>query len=386
MRRQYTVLAAAVTVLFCMGGLYAWSAFVPALRTSYGFTAARTQIVFGVTIAVFAITTVIAGRLYSTCGARLLTAIGALLFGTGYWLAGTSEGDFHLILVGIGVLSGMGTGLGYAAALFSATQWFPNQRGLATGIAVAGFGGGAIALSWMVQLLEQHSWPALMIFRFVGLLYGVLLLGGAFFLFRAPLSGGVSGSAPLPPIALGRSRPFWTLATGLFVGTFAGLMVIGNLKAIGLNAGLSSETATLAISVFAAGNAAGRIIWGWLFDRIGYRTITISLVLLGIAMLLLIPAQHSAVYFTVISALVGFGFGACFVVYAAQTAVFFGVKQMERIYPLVFLGYGFSGIGGPLTGGLLFDYSGEYTAAIIAGAGIVMIGVLATHRKPSLTS
>jgi OFA family oxalate/formate antiporter-like MFS transporter len=177
-----------------------------------------------------------------------------------------------------------------------------------------------------------------------------------------------------------KDRVFLKLVTGIFCGTFAGLLVIGNLKSIAIDAGASSETATAAISFFALGNASGRLAWGWLFDRFGYPVIPASLLFLCAALILLLMARFEPLVFSLCALGVGFGFGACFVLYAAQVALRYGAEQVASIYPLVFLAHGVAGITGPPLGGFLRDYTGSYLWALVAGITVLTFGAWNTFR------
>jgi len=336
---RYVILLASLVIQLCLGGIYAWSEFVPQLNASYGVTVAQTQLVFGFSIAAFTGAMVFAARLAERRGPRLVAGIGGVLFGLGYLTASFSGGSFPMMLIGIGVLAGIGTGFGYACLLPTCMRWFPDHKGLVTGIAVAGFGGGAVILAFLADLLIGRGLDVLAVFRWVGVGYGLVILAAAQVL-RFPAAEAADRS--LPALRLGallRDPFFVALVVGIFSGTFAGLMVIGNLKPLGLWAGLSPAWATWTISVFAACNVAGRIAWGRVADKLGRRSIHTSLGFLTLALgLLAVAGLRWPVTVVGASFLVGFGFVACFVVYAAQTASRYGDDRFGRVYPLVFLG------------------------------------------------
>ncbi len=372
---RYAVLAASVVIQVCLGGLYAWSSFVPALRDSYGLSSAQTQLIFGLMIAVFTLATVPAGRLLERRGPRWLVLASGLLFAAGYLLASFSGGSFALLLVGIGVIAGIGTGLGYVCPLATGMRWFPDHKGLVTGLAVAGFGAGAVLLSNLAEILAARGADTLSIFRWIGIAYGVVIALAALAM-RFPASGRLSKAASVPTGRRLRRDPFfYGLLVGIFSGTFAGLLVIGNLKPIVLAGGIPPVHAALAISVFAAGNASGRIAWGWLSDRFGQRTVWLSLTFLALAVVVLGVGAQSIAGGLVAAFLVGFGFGACFIVYAAQVASRFGPERLGRVYPFVFLGYGAAGVVGPWVGGWLYDLTGSYDSALLLSLAVVVAGL-----------
>jgi OFA family oxalate/formate antiporter-like MFS transporter len=208
--------------------------------------------------------------------------------------------------------------------------------------------------------------------------YGLAIFGAAL-LLKAPEAKEDANVRAAPALGiLLQDRIFWALVLGMFCGTFAGLLVIGNLKPMALASGLSPVSATAAISAFALGNTGGRIAWGWVADRTGYGAIPLSLAFLAVAMAGLVPLSARAGYYAVLSALIGFGFGACFVVYASQTASRYGLDRVGSVYPLVFLAYGLAGIIGPWVGGVVYDTTTSHTPAVIASVAVVLAGLLAS--------
>ncbi len=374
---RYFILTASVAIQLCLGGVYAWSVFVTPLRSAYGLSTAQTQIIFGVMFAAFTVTMVFAGRLMEKRGPRLVATIGGLMFGCGYVLASISGGAFPLLLLGIGIIGGAGIGFCYVCPLATCVKWFPQSKGLVTGLAVAGFGGGAVLLSLLAGALIERGSNVLEVFRVVGLAYGAVLVGCAM-LLRVPKE---TSQQPQVGVSLRRllcHGGFWSLASGMFCGTFAGLMVVGNIKPIGVSAGLNPQEAGLAIVTLAVGNTAGRVLWGAVYDKIGRSVIPLSLAVLCMAVVVLLPSASSGPTFALAAALVGLGFGACFVVYAAEVSAEYGPHAIGNVYPIIFLAYGFSGIMGPPVGGALFDKTGSYLAAMVVAAIIVASGIIAT--------
>ncbi|HSW51417.1 MAG TPA: MFS transporter [Bryobacteraceae bacterium] len=375
---RWIVLGASLVIQTCLGAVYAWSAFVPALKRDHGLTGGQAGLVFGVTIAVFTVAMVFAGRMQESRGPRPVASVGAALFGAGYLLASFSGGSFPILLASLGVLAGAGTGFGYVCPLTTSVRWFPRHKGLIAGVAVAGFGGGAVLLSGVAGSLLARGVPVLDLFRLVGLVYGAATLAGAL-LLRTPEPPGAAAQPLLPFRVLTASREFRSLAIGMFAGTFGGLLVVGNLGPMGLAAGLPSDMAILSIQVFALGNAAGRVGWGWLHDRVGRPALPISLLAL-LSAIVALAAAESAAAFVGMAGVTGFCFGACFVLYAAQVSAAFGYTRLGGIYPFIFLAYGFSGLTGPAFGGWIHDLTGGFTLAVVAAAAILALGAAAVHQ------
>ncbi|MFW5856486.1 MAG: MFS transporter [Planctomycetota bacterium] len=373
---KISILLSSVLIQTCIGGLYAWSEFVPALTDTHGLSTAQTQLIFGALIAAFTVSMVVAGRLLNRIAPRWIAMFGGLLFGGGYWIAARSGGDFGLLLLGIGIVTGIGTGFCYVCPLTMCAKWFPERKGLVTGIAVAGFGGGAVVLSALGEHWFAHDIGILPIFGRIGVLYGAAIV-----LAALPLRMPGGERAGRPPVAFGiltRDRHFWGLALGMFAGTFAGLLVIGNLKPMLLAAGASSTVATAAISAFAIGNAIGRVSWGGVADRVGAGVVPVSLSFLTATLLLAWVLPGASAGAIALSALLGIGFGACFVVYAAETASHYGADRLAAIYPLVFLAYGLSGLAGPWVGGLVYDRTGSYAGGLLLSFAVLAVAIVGT--------
>ncbi|HSW58196.1 MAG TPA: MFS transporter [Dehalococcoidales bacterium] len=373
---KYIVLVSSVLIQMCLGGLYAWSTFVPSLRNDYDLTTAQTQLIFGLMIAVFTVVMNFAGRMQEKWGPRPVVIISGILFFSGYLVASQSDGQFLLLLLGISVIAGAGTGFGYVCPLATCMKWFPKRKGLVTGITVGAFGSGAILLSWVVDRLMVQNINTLEIFRWIGIGYGLLILTASFFM-KAPQKTLAATTVPhIKFVRLFKERAFWGAIAGMLTGTFTGLLIIGNLKPIALSFDFTPAAAALAITTFSIGNALGRICWGWIADRYHERTLMASLIFLAVSALILSFTGVSMGFFLIVSLLVGFGFGACFVLYATLVANRYGTSQVGIIYPLIFLAYGFSAIVGPTIGGSLYDLIGGYIEAIWISAAIAAIGAI----------
>jgi len=164
----------------------------------------------------------------------------------------------------------------------------------------------------------------------------------------------------------------------MFSGTFSGLLIVGNLKPIGLSYGAAKVYATIAISMFAIGNSLGRIIWGRIMDSHGgKKTITTALLVMAVVVVLVLVLSSNSLLFIIVALLVGFGFSANFVLFATEVTHIYGIENLNNIYPSVHLSYGVAEIIGPIIGGKLFDINGSYDLAIIIATSISAIGAVA---------
>ncbi len=367
MKNRWIILAAGVLIQTVFGGIYAWSSFTSHLINNYGLSKGQCGFIFGLTIAVFTLAMTFSGRLMTKIGPRLTTAIGAVLFMCGYLFASFSGGSYIILLLSIGCISGVGIGLGYVCPLSVGMKWFPTKKGLVTGVAVGGFGGGAILISAIAGHFPKEI-DVLLFFRWLSITAGVLLLLASFMLIEPSQEEKVKTETVNLKATI--SPQFLLLVLCIFAGTFSGLLVIGNLIQIVKTVGLTANQAVSTISIFSIGNVIGRISWGHLFDRFHYKTIPSSLALFALFFPLLLVNLPSYIIMVVVG-LMGFGFGANFVVYAGAISKYFGTDGFTKLYPICFLGYGFAGLVGPSTGGFLADMSGSYNTALYLSTAIV---------------
>ncbi len=380
MNNRYIVLVASLLIQISLGGLYAWSEFIPHLKSEYDISTTETQLIFGITIASFTIAMIFAGRLQDKKGPKLVAIIGGVLFGLGYIIAAFSGGSFILLLLGIGFIAGSGIGFGYVAPLATCIKWFPNHQGLITGISVAGFGGGAVVLAELVEFAFNSKILVLDIFLCIGILYGATIIASAFYLSNPKTSVAKSAKKTIDIKKLIKNNKFKAMLIGMSTGTFAGLLVIGNLKPLGDANGLCSDITTAAIAVFAIGNALGRLLWGKLYDKLKEKTIPISLIFIAISVGMLLLFGNTNSSFIIISLLIGMGFGGCFVIYATSVSDIYGISVLGSVYPWIFLSYGASGILGPLTGGILFDITGSYLVPVFLATLISAMGAVFAYK------
>ena len=362
--RKYATTAASFIIMLCIGSVYAWSIIATELIRAYDFSASQSQLIFGTIIAVFPATMIFVGQLSEKVKPRYFGYISGILFFLGYYLASRSQGNFSLILAGIGLLAGIATGFGYWLALTLPVQWFPEKKGLITGIASAGFGLGAVFMSEISEIILNKGYTVLQLIKIMGISYGLIIFVLSNLIFQVQKPAG-SKKIPVNASPFIQSKSFKILFLGIFLGTFAGLLIIGSLGIIGSQYDVSSHYLIHGIAIFAIANFLGRLVWGFLSDHIG-GSLSIFLALLfqsaAIFSLSLFPITNAL--YLILAFSIGFGFGGNFVLFAKETAQVFGIEKLGIVYPYVFLGYAIAGILGPISGGFLFDFSGTFSHAL----------------------
>ena len=403
------VIAGALLIQLSLGAVYAWSVFAKPLQDS-GWSTSETQWPFTVGLVTFALVMVYAGRKLYVFGPRKMTAAGGVMLGAGYLLAGATGGEsFWPVMIGVGLLGGAGIGLGYVVPIAVGMQWFPDKKGLITGIAVAGFGLGA-----MIWVKLAGTWGGLIVDYGIGrtfMIYGVIFMGlvllGSLWMtfppnFKPPQPDHVGGKFDFRSREMIRTIDYWSIFSTFAIGATAGLMCIGLMKQFPSQALVTNGTpeaaadaaAGTAMVIFAIFNAIGRIGWGKISDIIGHAVNCDhhgrkkSLIIMAASQGLLIIAFpyfagiESTLY--LFAALIGFNFGGNFALFPAITTDTFGHKFFGQNYGYVFLGYGVGGTIGPMLGGYLGDMGNFLLAFIITGAmNLAAAVIISTARIPS---
>lgn len=378
MKNRWIALLAGVLIQIILGGIYAWSPLISLLGETYGLTKGQGGFIFGLCITTFTLTMVFAGRFLVAHGPQLTAGLGAVLFTGGYLLASFSEGSYPVLLLGLGVITGSGIGFGYVCPLAVGMKWFPHNKGLVTGISVAGFGGGAIILSSVAGYFLHSGMPVLVFFRWWGIVAGSILFIASLFLMEP--AARVTTRPKRAGIGEVLSIQFALCAMGIFAGTFAGLLINGNLVPIVIEGGIASSRSRMAISLFAVGNAVGRIGWGHLFDRLGFKSIPISLLGMSVACIPLFLQLPKWLLLLDVS-IIGFFFGANFVIFASAIARYFGQTLFSTLYPLCFIAYGLAGFIAPGIGGYFKDLTGSFRISLIGAIAIVVFaGILSAVK------
>jgi OFA family oxalate/formate antiporter-like MFS transporter len=244
-----------------------------------------------------------------------------------------------------------------------------------SGLAVLGYGASAILLTAIAKPLLERGWKVLDIFGAMGAIFGpaVVLLGLLLFL-PGPIEHAAARKFRRRDLA--RDGRFWWMFLAFFTATVPALIFIGSLKDIVQFLGNNPSIAYAAVVVTAIGNSAGRVAWGFVYDRLGGRRSA----LLSIASNALIPLAvlslgGAAGGILAISFLAGFCYGGCFGIYAPETARIYGPAVMGSAYPCVLLSHGIAAVAGPPIVGRIFDLTNSYTPGLIGGAAIAAIGL-----------
>lgn len=416
---RWLILAGGVLVQLAIGAVYAWSTFSKAIQaepSALELSKVQATIPFEVAIGMIFVGTFLGGRLQDRRGPRPVALAGVAIYSVGIMLASLARdaGDLWLLVLGYGVLGGFGLGLAYIVPIAMLQKWFPDKRGLITGIAVGGFGFGAVITSPLAQMMidgsaDYQRYPT-KVFLWLGLAYLVAgLLGAA--VFRDPpegytvpgrdegrgedrgedegaatapadpedrteASGGSQGRDFTQQEAL-RTRQWYLLTLILTISVTAGISFISVAAGTATDvAGFSAVGAATLVGVMGLFNGGGRIFWAALSDRIGRRPAFVGILGIQGLALLALPHVGNVVVFYVLAALIYTCYGGAFGTLPSTASDFFGVAHAGAIYGLMLIGWSIGGVIGPLLISWLVGEDQAYTLGFTVMGVIALVGAV----------
>lgn len=389
LRNRWLIAGPALLVQMCLGSVYAWSVFVKPLMASEGWSQIQVTLTFNMAMACLGIGTVIGGWWQDKVGPRIVTTFAGVIYGLGFLIAAWSIDHHWLpgVYLGYGLFSGLGMGFGYICPVAMITKWFPDKRGLMTGVNVMGFGVAALIMGPIASKLIISSGVPTTLMYF-GLVYGAIVIVCSQIFINPPQgwtpegwvpSGKVSKSASAvhytPKEALSTGR-FWMLWAMLSLNTSAGIMIVSQASPLAQQQlGITAGAAAAIVGIIGIFNGGGRIVWAWISDKIGRAQAYFLIFAVQIPLFLYLPTVHDVVIFTIVVCAIELCYGGGFGVMPSFTADFFGSKYVGGIYGFILLGWGFAAIPSPLLMAYIHERTGEYSTAIIT-LGVVLIFAL----------
>jgi MFS transporter, OFA family, oxalate/formate antiporter len=346
---------------------YVWALFTQPLTESLGANLARIQVTFSILIVVQTFLSPCQGVLVDRFGPRVLLSIGALLTGLSWILAAKATTVTALYLT-YGLLGGIGTGIIYIGVVGHVVQWFPDKRGLATGLVAAGYGVGAILTTFPIAAVMRDSsyQRALSQFGVTFAIVGLIAAQG----LRRPRAGWQAppsdrfragqlwkeSARSFTPVEMLRTPIFWLMFAMMTMMSTSGLMVTSQIGAFTRDFGLAGllvfglPLLPLALSIDRIANGVTRPFFGWVSDHIGREnTMVIAFALEGIAMVAWLLVRGHATLFVLISGLVLFAWGEIFSLFPSTLTDTYGVKHATSNYGFLYIAQGVGSVlGGPM--------------------------------------
>jgi OFA family oxalate/formate antiporter-like MFS transporter len=353
---------------------YVWALLTKPYMAKLDASLAQVQVVFSILVALQCFLAPLNGHLVERFGARRLLALGAVLTGAS-WVAGAQAQSLFALYLTYGVLAGIGTGIVYIGVIGLMVKWFPDRRGLASGIAAAGYGMGAslttfpIAASLASVGLEQTLTIYGLVFGAIGLI-GTLSLRTPPDGYRAAEPGAAaSAERDIPPAQMLKQPVFWLMFVMMVMMSMSGYMVISQMGAFAKDFGITGATVfgmaalPLALTLDRITNGLTRPFFGWVSDHLGREnTMLVAFALEGVAMTIWFLCRDNAVLFVLLSGVVFFGWGEIFSLFPSTLADTFGTRFASTNYGFLYMSAGFGAILGAPFAALLFQSTGTWTA------------------------
>ncbi len=382
---RWLIAAAGVVMQIALGAVYAWSVFRIPLTTTYGWSISQVTLAFELAILVLGFASFAGGTLMRRLGPQRLALVAGVCYGLGTMLAGQARGNISLLYLTYGVLGGIGLGLGYIVPLATLIKWFPDRRGMITGLAVAGFGAGALVTAPVAQrLIPSVGLPAT--FAILGAAYLILVTGAALFMTNPP--EGYRPDGWQPPVAQSGTRAardytlrealsswqWYALWAILFLNTCAGISIISQASPMAQEMTRASAAAAAGlVGIISIANGSGRLLWAWLSDFIGRRQVFLVMFLLQAVIFILLPRVQTLTALGALAFVVLLCYGGGFGTMPAYAADLFGAANVGSIYGLMLTAWGSAGVMGPTLIAYIRQTTGHYTEALDLIAGVMLV-------------
>src|SRR5213596_825202 len=367
---RWLIAVAGVVMQLALGAVYAWSVFRIPLTKNYGWTVSQVTLAFELAILMLGFAAFAGGLWMKQSGPRRVAAIGGLCFGLGF---------------------------SYIVPVATLIKWFPDKRGMITGLAVAGFGAGALITAPVAQRLI--SWLGVsQTFTILGTIYFIAVSGSALFMRNPPDDYRPAGWQP--PVSQQQQRPDYTLGAALktwqwyglwailFLNTSAGITIISQAAPMAQETTHASAVAAAGlVGIISIANGAGRFLWAWFSDFIGRRRVFQVMFLAQAIVFFLLSRVHSFGGLAVLAFIILLCYGGGFGTMPAFAADFFGARNVGSVYGLMLTAWGLAGLLGPTLIAHVRQSTGYYTEALDLIAGIMLLSAalpfLVRPPKPS---
>ncbi|MGA2851786.1 MAG: OFA family MFS transporter [Terracidiphilus sp.] len=385
---RWGIAVAGFLMQMALGAVYAWSVFRTPLVRQFHWSIEEVTFTFTVSIFVLGVACFFGGLWLNLKGPRVVALTGGFLYGLGVFLASFSADKLWWLYLSYGVIGGIGVGFAYIVPIAVLVKWFPDRRGLITGIAVGGFGAGALVVAPVATRLIQ-SVGVLHTFAYLGVAYLVVTMGAGYFMQNPPAGWKPDGWVPsmtqttqraAQDFTLGgalKTWQWWAMWLLLFLNTSAGISIISQESPMFQEIGRASAiVAAGMVGITSIGNALGRVFWAWVSDAITRRWTFVTMFLLQVGLFWVLPGIASATVLTVLSFIILMCYGGGFGTMPAFAADYFGSKNVGPIYGLMLTAWGSASAFGPLLIAHMRQSDGSYTGGLHVIAGIMAVSTL----------
>ena len=374
---RYGVAAAGVLLHLMIGSVYAWSVFTAPIAQQTGWSESAVALAFSIAICFLGMSAAFMGRIVEAAGPRITGTFSSILYGSGTVLTGVAIHEHSLLLLYLayGVIGGLGLGSGYVTPVSTIIKWFPDKRGLATGLAIMGFGFAAMLTGPVAQKL-MAAFGLENTFYILGTFYFVVMIIAAQFIRRpnnpvtiAAAHAGIRITAG-PELTANRAlktKDFAFLWTMFFINITCGIGLVSAASSMAQNmTGMSAASAAVMVGIIGLFNGFGRLIWATISDFLGRPATFSAIFTVAVVMLAAMMFVQLPLLFVIALCLIMSCYGAGFSVIPAYLGDVFGTKELGAVHGYVLTAWAAAGIVGPLLLSLTHEILGSYTFTLIA--------------------
>jgi MFS transporter, OFA family, oxalate/formate antiporter len=385
---RWLIAAAGVVMQIALGAVYAWSVFRTPLTKEFGWSISQVTVTFTLSIFFLGLAAGFGGLWMARVGPRTVGLTAAVLYGLGVFLASLSADKLWVLYATYGVLAGIGLGFGYIVPVATLVKWFPDKRGMITGIAVAGFGAGALVTAPIATRLIEGI-GVLPTFAALGIAYLIMVAGASLLMRNPPEGWRPEGWEPSEAQKAQRSARDYTIKEALrtwqwyalwallFLNVTAGISIISQAAPMAQEiTGVSAIAAAGLVGIISIANGSGRFLWAWLSDFIGRKWVFLTMFLIQAVVFFIMPRATSFGLFTVLAFIVLLCYGGGFGTMPAFSADYFGPKNVGSVYGLMLTAWGFAGIVGPTLIARLRESTGGYDTALYVLSVIMLVSAI----------
>jgi MFS transporter, OFA family, oxalate/formate antiporter len=385
---RWNIAVAGVIMQIALGAVYAWSVFRIPLTKTFGWTITQVTFTFTLSILVLGFAAFAGGLWMRKVGPRRVATTAAIFYGAGVFLSSLSGGHLWWLYFSYGLLGGTGLGLGYIVPVATLVKWFPDKRGMITGLAVAGFGAGALITAPIATRLISAV-GVLKTFAILGIAYFIVVAAAATFMKDPPPGYAPPGWTPTVSVQRQRAGRDFTLREALgswqwyalwallLLNTSSGIAIISQAAPMAQEiTGVTATKAAELVGIISIANGAGRFLWAWFSDLIGRRWVFLAMFLIQAGVFHVMPHATTFPAFTTLAFIILLCYGGGFGTMPAFTADYFGTESVGSIYGLILTAWGFAGLFGPILIASIRQRTGMYSEALIEMSYIVLVSAI----------
>jgi OFA family oxalate/formate antiporter-like MFS transporter len=380
-KNRWLIAVAAVAIHLSIGSVYAWSVFTKPITSQLGWGLKDVQFTFSIAILFLGLSAAFLGHYVEKYGPRRSGTLASLFFGIGIIGSGLAIQlhSMYLLYLCYGVLGGIGLGVGYITPVSTLVKWFPDRRGLATGLAIMGFGFASLINSPIMNTLITGVGLA-NTFYILGIVYLVVMFAASQYLappqqgwapkgFQAQAAAGQARtSTDLSQLTANqavRTRRFWYLWLMLFINVTCGIAIISVASPMAQEiAGMSATAAATMVGIMGLFNGGGRIAWASFSDYIGRPNTYTAFFAIQIIAFFLLPHTTAVALFQLLVLLVMTCYGGGFASIPAYIGDLFGTKQLGAIHGYILTAWAAAGLAGPIFAAKVRESTGSYQGTL----------------------